>query len=50
MVAAGEESGKDREFGVGRCNLLYLECISNGVLLYSTGNSVQSLGLEHDGK
>ena len=24
--------------------------ISNGVLLYSTGKYVQSLGVEHDGK
>ena len=37
-------------FGVGRCKLLHLEWISNGVLQYSTGNHVQSLGLEHDGR
>ena len=30
--------------------LLHLEWISNGVLLYSTRNYVQSLGLEHDGR
>ena len=40
----------DQKFGVDRCKLLDLEWISNGVLLYSTGNYVQSLGLEHDGK
>ena len=38
------------EFGVGRCKLLHLEWISNEVLLYSTGNYVQSLGVEHDGR
>ena len=36
------------EFGVSGCKLLYLEWISNEVLLYSTGNYVQSLELEHD--
>ena len=54
VAAAGEGkgerrgSGMDGEFGVGRCKLLHLEWISNGVLLYSTGNYVYSLGLEHD--
>ena len=43
-------SGMDKEFGISRCKLLYLEWISNEVLLYSTGNYVQSLGLEHDGR
>ena len=36
-------SGRDGEIGVGRCKLLHLEWISNQVLLYSTGNWVQSL-------
>ena len=51
-VAMGEGGGSDRngEFGVGRCKLLHLECISSEVLLYSTGNYVQSLGIEHDGR
>ena len=40
----------DWEFGVSRCKLLYLEWISHEVLLYSTGNYIQSLGLDHDGK
>ena len=35
-------SGMDREFGVGRYKLFYLEWISNEVLLYSTGNYFQS--------
>ena len=51
MVAKeeGRGSGMEGEFGVGRGKLLH-EWISNEVLLYSTGNCVQSLGLEHDGR
>ena len=40
----------DGEFGVGRCKLLHLEWISNGVLLCSKGNYIQSLDLEYDGR
>ena len=40
----------DREFGVGRCQLLHLEWISKEVLRYSPGNNNQSLGIEHDGR
>ena len=43
-------SGVEGEFGVGRSKLLHLERISNEVLLYSTGNYIQSLGIEHDGR
>lgn len=32
------------------CKLLHLEWMSNAVLLYSTGNCTQPLGLEHDGR
>ena len=46
----GGRSGMDWEFGVGRCKLLYLELISNDVLLYSTGSNIQYLGVEHDRK
>ena len=46
VVAKGEGEGK---FGVSRCKLLYLDWISNEVLLYSTGNYVQSIGTEHGG-
>ena len=46
----GGWSGMDREFGVSRCKLLYLEWIDNKILLYSTGNYSQSLGIEHDGR
>ena len=38
----------DGEFGIGRCKPL--EWISNGVLLYNTGNYIQSLRIEHDGR
>ena len=38
----------DREFGVSRCKLLPLEWIRNKVLLYSTGNYSQYLGIKHD--
>ena len=51
MVAKGEGggSGMDGEFGVSRCKLLHLEWISHEVLMYSTGNSIQSLVIAHDG-
>ena len=42
----GGGSGTDGEFGVGRCKLLHLKCISNEVLEYSTGNSIESLVIE----
>ena len=38
------------DFGVSRCKLLHFEWMGNEVLLYSTGNWVQSLGIEHDEK
>ena len=44
----GGERGIDREFGVSRYKLLYLEWIGNEVLLYSTGNYIQSLQIEHN--
>ena len=40
----------DWEFGVSRCKLLLLEWISSEVLQYSTGNYIQSLVIEHDGR
>ena len=49
VVAKGVGSGTDWEFGVSRCKLLHLEWMGNEVLLYSTGNSIQSLGTDHDG-
>ena len=48
----GEEGGSEmhEEFGVGRNKLLHLKWISNEVLPRSTGNYVQSLGVEHNGR
>ena len=42
-------NGMNGEFEIDSCNLLHLEWISNEILLYSIGNSIQSLGIEHDG-
>ena len=52
MVAKGDRGGSemDREFGVSRCKLLHVEWISNETLLHSTGNAIQSLGIDHDGR
>ena len=46
----GGGGGMDWEFGVSRCKLLHLEWINNKVLLYSTGNYIQSPGINHNGK
>ena len=40
----------DWESEVGKCKLLHLEQINNKVLLYSTGNYIQSPGINHNGK
>ena len=45
----GEGSGMDGESAVNRYKLLHLEWISNEILLYSTGNYIQSPVMEHDG-
>ena len=52
QICGGQGGGSrmDWEFGVCRYKLLHLECISNEVLLYSTGNYIQSPGIDHDGK
>ena len=52
MVAKweGGGGGMDWEFGVSRCKLLYIEWISNKVLLYSKGNYIQYLVINHYGK
>ena len=44
----GGGSGMDLDLGVSRCKLLLLEWISNEVLLYTTGNYIQSPVLKHD--
>ena len=46
----GEGSRMDWEFGVSRYKLLILKWISNEALLYSTGNYIQSLVIELDGR
>ena len=40
----------DYEFGVSRCKLLHIEWISSKVILYSTGNYIQYLEINHNGK
>jgi len=41
-------SRMDWKFGVDRCKLFYLKWINNEVLLYSTGNYTQFLGIDHE--
>ena len=50
FLSQGGWSGIDWEFGVSRCKILHLEWISTEVLLYNTGNYIQRLGKEHDGR
>lgn len=38
------------EVWVGRCTLCHLECMSDQVLLPSTGSSVRSPGIDHRGR
>ena len=42
--------GMEWEVGVSRHKLLYVEGINNKVLTYSTGNYIQYLVLNHNGK
>ena len=39
-----------REFGISRCELLYIKWLNNEVLLYSTGNYIQYPMINHTGK
>ena len=41
---------KDWECGISRCRLLHIGWINNKVLLYSTGNYIQYLMINHNGK
>ena len=45
---SGGGSGMAEEFEIGGFKRLHLEWTSNEVLLYSTGNYIQSLGIDHD--
>ena len=38
------------EFGFSRSKLLYIEWINNKVLLYSTGNYIQYIVIDQNGK
>ena len=51
-AAKGEWSGggKDWEFEVSRCKLLYIEWIKNEVLLYRKGNYTQYLVITYNGR
>ena len=51
MAAKGGKEGSrmSGEFRVNRRKLLCIEWMGNEVPLYSTGNCVQSLGIEHEG-
>ena len=42
--------GKDWEFGISRCKLLYIGWINSKVLPYSTGNYIQYPVINHNGK
>ena len=42
--------GKELEFGISRCELLYTEWINNKVLLYSIGNYIQHPVINHNRK
>ena len=46
----GGEKGMDVKFEVRTCKWRHLEWMGNAVLLYSAGNCIQSLGLEHNGR
>ena len=52
MVAKGK--GEQRRVGLvvwtSRCKLLYIGWINNKVLLYNTGNCIQYLVINHNGK
>ena len=50
LESGGERRGKDWEFGVRRCKLLYREWIDNKVLLRSTGNYIQYPVIKQNGK
>ena len=52
MVAKLEGCGRGNGLGVwiSRCKLLYIGWINNKALLYSTGNSIQYLVINHNGK
>ena len=46
----GEKEGWTGNLGLVDTNYYILEWINNKVLLYSTGNCIQSPGINHNGK
>ena len=44
------EKGKDWEFRISKCELLYLEWVKNKVLLQGTRNYIQYLMVNHNVK
>ena len=44
------QEGKDWQFRISRCKLLYIGWINNRVLQYSTGNYIQYHVINHNGK
>ena len=52
MVTKGEREGKgiNYEFGISRYKLLYIKQITSKILVYSTGNYNQHLGINYNGK
>ena len=46
----GGGRGMEWEFGISRCQLLYIEWINNKALLYSTGSYIQYPVINHNGK
>ena len=47
---AGGRNGIEWKFGISRCKLLHLEWTNNEVLQYITGNYMQSVGIDRDGR
>ena len=45
-----DRSGMAWELGIGRYKLLHVKLINNKVLLYSTGNYIQNVMINHNGK
>ena len=51
MVAIeGSGGGRDWEFGISRCKILYVEWINKKVMLYITGNYIQYPMINCNGK
>ena len=46
----GYQGGMDRDLGLSRCKLLYMEWINSKILVYSTGNYTQYPVISHNGK